>query len=77
MLTKIDAQNHKIESLNILNDAETYIIITEDTCAMKGTIANCATILAQTMVSDNNVRKVIMHAIESIIGTYTENEDDN
>jgi hypothetical protein len=72
----MEIKEHKVESLTWLNDADVYILITEDIYSVKGSHDDVVACLATAIVSDENFRNIVLGGVQQAIN-YTKNSQKN
>ena len=62
-----EKKDHKVTALNLLNDAEEFILITDKDIAVQGEYSRVVGLLAAAIASSENIREIVLGATELVV----------
>ena len=67
-----DQKEHRIDVLNTVNDAEVFVVITEESIALGGAHDKVVEILSSAIICNEDLRGVVSEAIANVINYKNE-----
>ena len=61
-----DKTKHRVDTLNFVNDAEAFVIVTDNNVSLRGDHIVCVASVASALASNKTFRKIIIDAIDTV-----------